>query len=426
MPVQFEYSHDFARQLDHHDPLKSYRSRFHIPIIHGKRCAYFTGNSLGLQPLSTKRFVNEELNGWKTLGVEGHFASNKRPWFHYHRFSKDSLASIVGAEPEEVVSMNNLTSNLHFMMVSFYRPTSTRFKILIEGGAFPSDQYAVESQVKFHGFDPSTAIIELNPREGEYTLRMEDILSTIEQNGNELALIMMPGVQYYTGQFFDIGKITAAGHKVGANVGFDLAHAVGNVPLQLHDDQVDFAVWCSYKYLNSGPGGVAGAFVHKQHAHEEEIPRFAGWWGYNEEERFQMKKGFKPMIGADGWQVSNVNVLSSAAHLAALEIFDEVGMDALREKSIQLTGFLESLLKDLNRESELVKIITPSDPKERGCQLSLFILQQGKEVFEQLSAEGYVVDWREPNVIRVAPTPLYNTYEEVFQFVETLQDLLKK
>lgn len=418
--MRFDNSLTFAQKLDQEDPLKGYRDQFHIPVINGKEALYFTGNSLGLQPKSTKKYIEEELDGWATLGVEGHFHANKRPWFHYHKFSKEALAQIVGAKPEEVVSMNNLTSNLHFLMVTFYRPTATRFKIMIEKGAFPSDQYAVESQIKFHGFDYEDALIEVSPRDGEHTLRTEDIVARIEENKDTLALVMFSGVQYYTGQYFDIKSITKAAHDAGAFAGFDLAHAAGNVKLQLHDHQVDFAAWCSYKYLNSGPGGVSGIFVHEKHGHDKSIPRFAGWWGHNEQERFKMEKGFDPMPGADGWQLSNVNVLSSAAHLASLKIFEAIGMPALWEKSAKLTGFLSFLMQELNKEKERVEVITPTNPEERGCQLSLFVKNNGKAAFDKLTQAGVVADWREPNVIRIAPVPLYNTYEDVFHFYTIL------
>ena len=413
----------YARQLDNEDELKEFRNKFHIPTIEGKEVVYFTGNSLGLQPKNTKDYINEELDGWATLGVEGHFHAAKRPWFHYHKFSKEALARIVGAKPVEVVSMNNLTVNLHLMMVSFYRPTRERFKIIIEAGAFPSDQYAVESQIKFHGYPYADALIEIAPRYGEHHLRTEDILAKIEEHGDELSLILLSGVQYYTGQWFDMKQITAAGHEVGAYVGYDLAHAVGNVPLALHDWQVDFAAWCSYKYLNSGPGGVSGVFVHEKHGKSSDIPRFAGWWGHDESQRFKMEKGFKPMEGADGWQLSNVNILSSAAHLASLEIFDEVGMEKLRAKSLKLTAYLQSLLQDMH-DKQLLEIITPHAPEARGCQLSLLVNHNGKKIFEKLTQAGVVADWREPNVIRIAPVPLYNTFEDVYNFYSIINNAL--
>ncbi|MBI1766942.1 MAG: kynureninase [Bacteroidetes bacterium] len=422
--MKFENAVSFAKKLDQQDPLRSHRSKFLLPKINGKTAIYFTGNSLGLQPKSTKKFVNEELNDWATLGVEGHFHS-KRPWLHYHRFSKKSLAKLVGAKPSEVVAMNQLTVNLHLMMTSFYRPTKTRFKILTEAGAFSSDQYAFESQVKFHGLNPDETIIELSPREREFTLRTEDILRAIEENKNEIALVIFGAVQYYTGQFFDIKKIAEAGHQAGATVGFDLAHAIGNVPMQLHTDKVDFAVWCGYKYLNSGAGGMAGVFVHEKHAQSFELPRFAGWWGHNQKERFQMKKGFKPSAGADGWQLSNFPVLSGAAQLASLEIFDQVGMPALRKKSLLLTGYLEFLLKSIDHFEDYFSIITPSDKNQRGCQLSLLMKINGKKTFDRITKAGVIADWREPDVIRVAPVPLYNTFEEVFLFAQIFANAIR-
>jgi kynureninase len=415
--MKFENSRSFARKLDQADPLKSFRTKFYIPKINGKPSIYFTGNSLGLQPKTTKTFVSEELKDWETLGVEGHMQS-KRPWVYYHKFAKKALAQLVGAKTSEVVAMNQLTVNLHLMLVSFYRPTPTRFKIITEKGAFASDQYALETQLKFHKQDLSTAWIELTPRPGESALRTEDIVTTIRQHGNQVALVMLGGVQYYTGQFFDLKRITAESHNAGAIAGFDLAHAIGNVPLNLHADDVDFAVWCSYKYLNSGPGGVAGAFVHERHAKNKEIPRFAGWWGHNESERFQMKKGFVPMEGVDGWQVSNFPVLPGAAHLASLEIFQQAGIKNLRKKSLLLTGYLEFLLREMDPDETHIQILTPSNPKERGCQLSIFTKTNGKKIFAKLSKAGVVADWREPGVIRVAPVPLYNTFEEVFRFAE--------
>lgn len=418
--MNFENTHDFAQNLDQNDPLKIYRNQFHIPQHQGKDSIYFTGNSLGLQPKSTRKYIEEELKSWEENGVEGHF-EGKRPWMYYHKFLKKQLAKIVGAKEEEVVSMNGLTANLHLMMVSFYRPTKQRYKIITEAGAFPSDQYALETQLKFHGLDPETALVELKPRVGEHTLRTKDILQTIEQAGDSLALVMMAGVQYYTGQLFDIKSITAKAHEMGALCGFDLAHAVGNVPVNLHDNDVDFAVWCSYKYLNSGPGGVAGVFVNERHANNPGLPRFAGWWGHDESQRFQMKKGFMPMSGADGWQLSNVNVLSSAAHLASLEIFEEVGMTALRGKSIKLTAYLEYLLSELQLDKEQLEVITPTMPEARGCQMSLLVNKNGKQLFDKLTASGVIADWREPNVIRIAPVPLYNSFEDIFQFVELLK-----
>ncbi|MBX2967431.1 MAG: kynureninase [Cyclobacteriaceae bacterium] len=423
--MHFESTLAFAHKLDKADLLKSFRSLFHIPKVKGKPAIYFTGNSLGLQPKTTKKFITEELRDWAALGVEGHLHS-RRPWLYYHKFTKKALAQLVGAKPLEVVAMNQLTVNLHLMMVSFYRPTKTRFKIITEAGAFPSDQYAFESQAKFHNLNPDKAIIELTPREGEHTLRTEDILQTIEAHASQLALVILGGVQYYTGQFFNIKKITEAAHKAGAYAGFDLAHAIGNVPVNLHRDQVDFAVWCSYKYLNSGPGGIAGAFVHERHAHNVDLPRFSGWWGHNEKERFQMKKGFVPMPGVDGWQLSNFPIFQGAAHLAALEIFQEVGIKNLRKKSIALTGYLEFLLKEIDPDEKIFTLLTPKKINERGCQLSIYMKTGGRKMFNTLTNHGVIADWREPGVIRVAPVPLYNTFEEVFRFAEIFKNAIKR
>jgi kynureninase len=421
--MKFENPLAFAKKLDKQDPLKSFRKRFHLPKVNGKTAIYFTGNSLGLQPISTKKFINEEVSDWAALGVEGHVHA-KRPWLYYHKFSKKTLAKLVGAKPIEVVAMNQLTVNLHLMMASFYRPTKQRFKIITEAGAFSSDQYAFESQLKFHGLDPSTTLIELAPRKGEFTLRTADILQAIEENKEQVALVIFGAVQYYSGQFFEIKKITKAAHDAGAYAGFDLAHAIGNVPLHLHKDQVDFAVWCSYKYLNSGPGGVAGAFVHGRHANDSSLPRLAGWWGHHEKDRFQMKKGFIPMPGADGWQLSNFPVLSGAALLASLQVFEKAGIYNLRKKSVLLTGYLEFLLNQITNLRESFSVITPTDPMQRGCQLSILMHQNGKSVFQKLTRAGIIADWREPGVIRVAPVPLYNRFEDVFEFVKIFKAAL--
>lgn len=422
--MKFENSLAFARKLDKQDTLRSFRQEFHLPKIKGKTAIYFTGNSLGLQPKSAKASVNQELEDWAALGVEGHVHA-RRPWLYYHKFSKKALARLVGAKTGEVVSMNQLTVNLHLMMASFYRPTKTRYKILTEAGAFSSDQYAFESQLKFHHINTEDGLIELKPRVGEFTLRTEDILKAIEDHKEELALVIFGAVQYYSGQFFNIKEIAAAARKAGANVGFDLAHAIGNVPLKLHDDEVDFAVWCSYKYLNSGPGGIAGAFVHEKHATDFNLPRLSGWWGHDEKARFQMKKGFIPMEGADGWQLSNFPILSGAANLASLEIFEKAGIKKLRAKSILLTGYLEYLLESIPSYSDYFTIITPSTPTERGCQLSLLMKKNGKRVFNKLSKAGVIADWREPDVIRVAPVPLYNSFEDVFRFYEVFKQEMK-
>lgn len=421
--MQFESSLSFARSMDRKDPLKSFRSKFLIPKINGKQSIYLIGNSLGLQPKTTKKLINEELADWANLGGEGHEHS-RRPWLYYHKFSKKVLSEIVGAKPSEVVAMNQLTINLHLMMVSFYRPTAQRYKILTEAGAFSSDQYAFESQIRFHGLNPDDTLIELKPRAGEFALRTEDILAAINEHRHELALVIFGGVQYYTGQFFDLKKITKAGHQAGAIVGFDLAHAAGNVPVSLHDNEVDFAVWCSYKYLNSGPGAIAGAFVHERHSNSDR-PRFAGWWGHHEKERFQMKKGFQPMPGIDGWQLSNVPIFQSAALLASLEIFKEAKISSLRKKSLLLTGYLEFLLNQIPNHENHFTIITPGNTKERGCQLSILMKHDGRKVFNKLTKGGVITDWREPNVIRVAPVPLYNTFEDVFNFVTIFSKSLR-
>ena len=419
MEKKYENTLSFALETDKNDPLKHFRNQFLFPQHNDKPTIYLCGNSLGLQPINARTAMEEEFQQWETKGVEGWF-QGKRPWLPYHEYLTPTLAEVVGANPEEITVMNTLTVNLHFMMVSFYRPTTKRFKIIMEGGAFPSDQYAVETQVKFHGFDPQEAIIEIEPREGEHLLRTEDILSVIEENGSETALVLFGGINYYTGQFYDLAAIANAGHQSGALVGYDLAHAAGNVPLQLHDWGVDFAVWCSYKYMNAGPGGPGGVFVHERHANNPDLPRFAGWWGYEEKKRFLMKKGFVPNRGAAGWQISTATVFNFAIHRAGLEYFAKAGMTALRKKSIKLTGYLEFLINDLNRKGKQFQIITPVDPTARGCQLSILTGTNGKELFDYLAAHGVICDWREPNVIRVAPVPLYNSFEDVFLFVKLL------
>ncbi|MFZ1635580.1 MAG: kynureninase [Chitinophagales bacterium] len=417
MLPQFESTLAYAESLDAADELKSFRTQFHIPAVNNRELIYFCGNSLGLQPKSVRAFLEQELTDWQNLGVEGHLHA-KNPWLYYHHFLTESTARLVGAKPLEVVVMNSLTVNLNLLMISFYRPTKQRYKIVMEYMAFPSDQYAVENQVKFHGFDANDAIIELMPRDGENCIRTEDILSVIEQNKNEIALIMIGGVNYYTGQLFDMQKITAFAKNCSPEimVGYDLAHAAGNVNLQLHDWQVDFATWCSYKYLNSGPGGTSGVFVHEKHAENDTLPRLSGWWGNDEKTRFKMQKGFFPQPGAAGWQMSNAQVLSMAAHRASLAIFDEAGMKKLTNKSLVLTAYLEYLL--LNGKRKDFKIITPSDTTQRGCQLSIVMDKDGKKTFDALTQNGIIADWREPDVIRVAPVPLYNSFKDVFQFAE--------
>lgn len=412
--MHYENTLDFARSQDAQDALRPFRDQFVIPQHEATDVLYFCGNSLGLQPKTVRQALLNELDQWATHGVEGHFRG-ALPWMHYHKFLTQQSARLVGALPHEVVVMNTLTVNLHLAMVSFYRPTPGRYKIIMEAGAFPSDQYAMESQVRWHGLEPDDAIIEVAPRPGSDALRTDDIVQIIEKEGDTVALVLFGGVNYYTGQFYELEKIAAAAHRAGAFAGFDLAHAAGNLPLQLHDWNADFAVWCSYKYLNSGPGGPAGFFVHERHGENPALPRFAGWWGHDENERFQMKKGFKPMRGAEGWQLSNAQIFSFAAHKASLDIFDAAGIERLREKSLRLTGYLEYVLHAANHDKNLFRIITPTTPSERGCQLSLLTDGRGKALFNYLSDHGVIADWREPNVIRFAPVPLYNSFEDVWK-----------
>ena len=413
---------EFAKELDNKDPLKHYKDKFFMPSFHKEKVTYFTGNSLGLQPKSTKSFIDQELNDWAKWGVEGHFHA-ERPWMPYHEFLTEKAAKIVGGKNNEVVVTHSLTTNLHLLMVSFYRPSKKRFKILCEKKAFPSDQYALQSQAKFHGFDPKEAIVEVGPREGEYLIREEDVFNKINELGDSLAMIMIGGVNYFTGQVFPMKEITKAGHAVGATVGFDLAHGAGNIPVSLHEWNVDFAAWCGYKYLNSGPGGSSGYFIHEKHVTNKDLIRFAGWWGHDKNDRFLMPDQFNPIESAEAWQLSNAPVLSQAAHLASLEIFDQVGMEALREKSIQLTGYQEFIINDINERNSHIKleIITPKDPNKRGCQLSIVAHGQGKAMFEKISNKGVVADWREPNVIRIAPVPLYNSFEDAYNFGKIIE-----
>lgn len=424
----FETSAEFAALLDAGDALRPYRKRFHIPLDEaGREVVYFTGNSLGLQPKTAREYIDQELDDWARLGVEGHLHA-KHPWLPYHEFVTEPMARVVGALPIETVVMNSLTVNLHLLMVSFYRPTPERYKIIIEKGAFPSDQYAVESQILFHEtynklkfVEP--ALIELAPREGETTLRAEDIIETIDREGDSVALILLGGVNYYTGQAFDMQAIAEAGHRKGCVVGFDCAHAAGNLALKLHDWNVDFAAWCSYKYLNAGPGGVSAIFVHERHARSFDLPRFAGWWGHDKETRFLMGPEFRPLPGAEGWQISNPPIFQLAALRASLEIFDAAGMPALREKSEKLTGYLEFLIDRV--DDERISVITPRDPEQRGCQLSMRVRNADKNLFDSITKNGIAVDWREPDVIRVAPAPLYNSFADVFRFVTILRDCLR-
>jgi kynureninase len=422
----FENSLSFAQSLDASDRLASFRERFYFPQHNGKDMLYFTGNSLGLQPKSVRASINQELEDWATYGVEGHFLA-KHPWFSYHEMFADGAAQVVGGLPSEVVIMNQLTVNLHLLLISFYRPSGKRIKILFETKPFPSDHYAFESQARLHGLDPKDVLVEMQPREGETTLRTEDIVAKINELGDELAVVCFGAVNYFTGQFFDIASITNAGHAVGANVGFDLAHAAGNVPLHLHDQNVDFACWCSYKYLNSGPGGVSGAFVHEKHHANKDLIRLAGWWGHNKSSRFQMEPGFDPIESAEAWQMSNAPVLSMAAHKAALDIFVEAGMSALREKSLNLTGYLEFIVDAVRNNTGVhLQILTPSNPNERGCQLSIVVPGATKQLVKDLAERGIIVDWREPNVIRMAPVPLYNSFKDIFTFGEVFTEFLKR
>lgn len=419
--MKFQNTREFAQQLDAQDELKHYRNEFIFPQHEGKNVIYFTGNSLGLQPKSAKKYVDDVMNDWANLAVEGHFYAEK-PWWDYQERFAEPLSKIVGAKPSEITVMNTLTVNLHLLMVSFYRPTKTRYKIICEEKAFPSDQYMFQSQVTHHGYDPKDAIIEIKRREGEHNIRLEDILVKIEEVGDELALVLFGGVNYYTGQVFDMKTITDAGHKVGAYVGFDLAHAAGNIKLELHDWNVDFAAWCSYKYMNSGPGNASGCFVHEKH-HHADLPRFAGWWGNKKENRFKMEPTFNPTIGADGWQVSNLPVLSLAPYLASAEMFAEVGMEKLIKKRNQITAYLEFILHEIDAaiDGTEFEIITPSNQEERACQLSVFLHGQGRSLFDYLMKNGVITDWREPNVIRLAPVPLYTSYEDMYEFGQRLK-----
>jgi len=413
---------DFAKQMDQDDPLKSFRDKFYIPKQkNGDTCIYLCGNSLGLQAKQTKEALEQELEDWKNYGVEGHFHA-KNPWMPYHEFLTQAMANVVGAKPIEVVVMNTLTVNLHLMMVSFYKPSGNRTKILIEADAFPSDKYAAESQIRFHGLEPSECLIELKARPGEVCLREEDIQTTIEQQGRDIALVMLGNTNYYTGQYLNMKNITAWGHAQGCKVGFDCAHGAGNHPLNLHEAGCDFAVWCTYKYLNSGPGSLGGVFVHERHA-TAELPRFEGWWGHNKETRFKMRDGFEPIPGVEAWQLSNPPILSMAAIWASLRIFEEAGMQRLREKALLLTGYLEYLVQEIG--DEFIKIITPSDPEARGCQLSIQVKNANKTLYDKISKKGVIADWREPDVIRVAPVPMYNSFTDVFMFASILKEQIE-
>ncbi len=428
--MEFENSLQFAQEQDRNDPLAHFRDQFHQPEINGRPALYFTGNSLGLMPRSAREAVETEFADWAALGVEGHFQATN-PWVDYHSLLTPMMADIVGARNSEVVCMNSLTTNLHLLFVSFYRPDQQRYKIISEAKMFPSDRYMLETQTRFHGFDPDDAIIEIEPREGEFLIREEDILAAIETHRDELALVFFGAVNYFTGQFFNLPKLTQAAHDAGAIAGFDLAHAAGNLPLQLHDWGVDFAAWCSYKYLNSSAGNVAGVFIHERHGENFDLPRFGGWWGHNKERRFLMENHFQPMPGAEGWQISNEPILGLAVKKASLEIFAQAGMQALREKSIQLTAYLEFVLKDIfadlaaeRRSSVSLKIITPENAEARGCQLSLKLVGSDRQLFEDMTKQGIIADFREPDVIRMAPVPLYNSFEDIYSAGIILKSLL--
>ena len=422
--MNFENSLEFAQSLDKKDVLKAFRDKFYIPIINGKESIYFTGNSLGLQPKSTQEHILDELEDWASYGVEGHHHA-RNPWLSYHEMFPELLMDIVGAKPEELVVMNQLTMNLHVLMTTFYRPGKKRNKIICEAKAFPSDQYAIASQAAIHGLDPDDVIIEIGPREGEQTIRHEDILTAINKHGDELALVIIGGVNYYSGQVFDMHSITKATHEAGAYCGFDLAHAAGNVELHLHDWGVDFACWCSYKYLNSGPGGVAGVFIHEKHIADKTLVRLAGWWGSDKGSRFQMEKDFVPIPTAEGWQVSNAPVLSMAAHKAALEIFAEAGMKNVFAKGRTLSNYLLFVINEINNRyaDKTIEVITPSAENEKGCQVSILMLKNGKAIFNELKKQGVITDWREPNVIRIAPVPLYNSFEDIYRFGEIISKM---
>ena len=413
----FQTSEEFAVAMDAADPLAHFRERFCLPpkTERGDECIYLCGHSLGLQPKSVRSYVDQELLDWANLGVEGHFHATD-PWMPYHRLLAQQTAELVGAQQSEVVVMNSLTVNLHLMMASFYRPTTSRHKILIERGAFPSDQYAVNSQIRFHGFDPTSSLLELTPRSGESCMRDQDIELLIEREGDSIALILLGGVNYSTGQVFDMPGITRAGHRKKCIVGFDLAHAAGNIPLSLHDWGPDFAAWCSYKYLNGGPGCVGGCFVHERHARAWELPRFAGWWGHDEKIRFQMGPDFRPMSGAEGWQLSNPPILALAALRASMEIFSDAGMQRLRTKSESLTAYMEYLLDQ--HPSPRFDITTPREQERRGAQLSIRLPKEGRKLCDHLAAKGVIGDWREPDTFRVAAVPLYNSYQDVYRFVQ--------
>jgi len=419
--MKFENSREFAKELDKEDKISKYRDEFIFPKVNGKNVIYFVGNSLGLQPKSARKYVDEVMKDWGELAVEGHFYAEKSWWDYHERFS-EKLAKVVGAKPSEVTVMNTLTVNLHLLMVSFYRPKGKRYKIICEEKAFPSDQYMISSQVRFHGYEPSDAIVEIKKRDGENNFRTEDILKKIEEVGEECALVLIGGVNYYTGQVFDMETITKTGHDIGAFVGWDLAHGAGNIELKLSEWDVDFAAWCSYKYMNSGPGNASGCFINEKYHNKKDIPRFEGWWGHNKERRFLMEPEFQPEPTADAWQISNAPILALAPYLASLEIFDEVGMSALIEKRNKIVAYLEFVLHEIDKEVDSTfEILTPGDQNERGTQLSVFLHGEGKELFRYLMDQGVITDWREPNVIRLAPAPFYCSFEDMYEFGQILK-----
>ncbi len=426
--MKYQFTEDFARSMDERDPFSAYRKKFFFPQQEdGSEVLYFTGNSLGLQPKGAEEAVLEEMENWRKLAVDGHFSA-KHPWFSYHEELSEPTGRLTGAKPEEVVVMNSLTVNLHLLMVSFYRPDQKRFKILCEDKAFPSDRYAIESQVRYHGFDPDTSIVTVAPRAGEHIIRTDDLLARINDTGEELALVLMGGVNFYTGQAFDMRAITEAAHQVGAYAGFDLAHAAGNLNMKLHEWEVDFAVWCSYKYLNSGPGSVGGAFVHEKYAGDPAIPRFAGWWGHQKDSRFRLDNHFDPIPTAESWQLSNAPIFSMAVHRVALDIFDEARIGELSRKRDLLTGYLAFVINTIAERYPNVgmEIITPSDQSQRGAQLSILMEGKAERVQEKLIEQGVSADLRKPDVLRLAPAPLYNSFQDVQRFGEVLEKALSE
>lgn len=422
--MEFQFTEEFAKDLDQKDALKDFRNEFLFPKVNGKQALYFTGNSLGLQAKKTREYIHQELDDWAGLGVEGHTEAN-RAWLPYHEFFTDYLAKLVGAKPTEVVAMNGLTTNLHLMMVSFFRPKGKRTKIVCEAKAFPSDQYALRSQLRFHGLDPAEHLIEVQPEANEL-IPDEKVIQTIKEHADEIALVMLGGVNYYTGQVFDMERITKVGHEAGALVGWDLAHGAGNVLLQLHDWGVDFAAWCGYKYLNSGPGGVSGVFVHEKHHGQADIPRFEGWWGHDKATRFAMPDEFIPMNTVEAWQLSNAPVFAMTPLLASLELFKKAGMENLRKKGLQLSAYMRFIIETIaNDTAHPLRILTPMEDERRGCQVSMVVPEIGKKVFDELTKEGVIADWREPDVIRLAPVPMYNNFEDIYQFGRLLSRIIK-